>query len=64
MTEKKKSDCIQEFLEKIGPRALTDAEARELHLLRIRAGKDDDISGVIEKLAGSGDAKGKSGNKS
>lgn len=64
MTTGKKSDGIQEFLAKIGPRALTDAEARELHILRIRAGKDDDISGVIEKLAAEADRKEKNGKKS
>lgn len=48
---KKQPDEIQSFLAKIGPRALTDQEAKELQLMRIRAGKGQTASGVIEKLA-------------
>ena len=44
-------DKIQEFLARIGPRELTDAEAKKLHLLHIRAGKSASISGMIAKLA-------------
>jgi len=40
----------QEFLASIGPRPLTDEEARHLHILRIRAGQASSL-GVIEKLA-------------
>jgi hypothetical protein len=45
------SESSHEFLAKIGPRQLTDEEARQLHLLRIREGKASSIIGVIEKLA-------------
>jgi hypothetical protein len=44
------TDKIQEFLRAIGPRELTDEEAKQLHILRIRSGKARS-SGVIEKLA-------------
>ena len=44
------SDPIQAFLARIGLRPLTDAEARQLHILRIRAGKVRS-GGVIAKLA-------------
>lgn len=56
---KKQQDEIQAFLTAIGPRALTDAEAKELHLMRIRAGKGQTMSGVIEKLAREADEKSK-----
>lgn len=45
------TDAVQEFLRKIGPRALTDAEARELHLLRLKSGHTGN-SGVLDVLAG------------
>ena len=44
------SDAVQEFLKAIGPRKLTDEEARQLHLLRIREGHDDGL-GFIQILA-------------
>jgi hypothetical protein len=45
------SERSQEFLARIGPRQLTDAEARQLHMLRIREGKASTITGVITRLA-------------
>jgi hypothetical protein len=53
MTQRHKSmsESSQEFLARIGPRQLTDAEARQLHILRIREGKASSIIGVIERLA-------------
>jgi hypothetical protein len=44
------ADSVQEFLRKIGPRKLTEEEARQLQILRIREGADDD-TGFIEILA-------------
>lgn len=54
---------VQEFLEKIGPRELTDAEAKQLHLLKIREGKASTASGVIEKLAAEAEAADRAGKK-
>lgn len=45
------SESSQTFLARIGPRPLTDAEARQLHILRIREGKASTITGVIARLA-------------
>jgi len=45
------SESRQEFLAKIGPRQLTDAEERQLHLLRIREGQARTITRVFELLA-------------
>lgn len=44
------AETVQEFLKKIGPRRLTDAEARQLHLLRLQEGHRGK-TGVIEILA-------------
>jgi len=44
------SDAVQEFLKKIGPRQLTEEEARQLQLLRLKAGEKG-IGGVIDALA-------------
>ena len=45
------SESSQEFLAKIGPRQLTDEEARQLHMLRVREGQASTITGVIARLA-------------
>lgn len=50
MTEQEK-DPVQEYLDKIGPRPLTHDEARELEIIRIRAGKSQGMSDYVEKLA-------------
>jgi len=43
--------AVADFLAKIGPRTLTDDEARQLKMLRLQYGLDSgDIGGVIEKL--------------
>jgi hypothetical protein len=47
---------VQEFLKKIGPRELTDAEARELQLLRLKEGHKGN-SGVLNILAGKDEKK-------
>ena len=44
-------ESSQVFLARIGSRPLTDAEARQLHMLRISEGKASTITGVIERLA-------------
>ncbi|MDE1153281.1 MAG: hypothetical protein PW788_12155 [Micavibrio sp.] len=53
MTDKKPdidaNAAIAAFLKAIGPRALTDVEARQLKILRLQHGLDD-VGGVIEKL--------------
>lgn len=54
------AESVQEFLKKIGPRKLTDEEARQLQMLRLKEGHDDD-TGFIEILAD--EAKGKKGKK-
>jgi len=41
----------QALLARVGPRQRTDAEARHLPMLRIRAGKASTITGVIVRLA-------------
>jgi len=43
--------AVQAYLAKIGPRALTDEEARELYLIRIRHGEPLAVAGMIEILA-------------
>ena len=43
------SDAVKAFLDKIGPRALTSEEARELQLLRVKLGLDKP-GGVIENI--------------
>ena len=52
------SDSVQEFLKKIGPRKLTDDEARQLQLLRIKEGHPSN-TGFIEILAERAKAKKK-----
>ena len=47
-------DKIEEFLKNIGPRTLTLDEARELHILRLKAG---DTAGIMPS-----DKKDASGN--
>jgi hypothetical protein len=49
---------VEEFLKKIGPRQLTDAEARELQLLRLKEGHKGN-TGVLDILSGKTDEKGK-----
>ncbi len=44
------SDKVKEFLDRIGPRELTPAEARELHILRLKEGATRN-SGVAEALS-------------
>ncbi len=44
-------ESSQAFLARVGPRQLTDAEARHLPMLRIREGKASTITGVIARLA-------------
>jgi hypothetical protein len=44
------ADAVKKFLAAIGPRRLTDEEARQLQMLRIEDGHDDD-TGFIEILA-------------
>ena len=58
--DEKMAETVQEFLKKIGPRKLTDDEARQLQMLRLKEGHDDD-TGFIEILAE--EAKGKKGKK-
>lgn len=54
------AESVQEFLKKIGPRKLTDEEARQLQMLRLKEGHDGD-TGFIEILAD--EARGKKGKK-
>ena len=49
-----KPDAVQEYLRRIGPRALTDAEARELHLLRLKAGATRSIQQEEKRTAQGG----------
>ena len=44
-------ESSQAFLARAGSRQLTDAEARHVHILRIREGKASTITGVIARLA-------------
>ncbi|MBI1216527.1 MAG: hypothetical protein GC185_12010 [Alphaproteobacteria bacterium] len=45
------TDAVQEFLDKIGPRKLTEEEARALRLLKLRAGLAPDDSGLLDKMS-------------
>jgi hypothetical protein len=45
-----KGETVQEFLKRIGPRKLNDAEARYLHFLRLKEGHAGN-TGFIELLA-------------
>ena len=44
------TSAVEEFLKNIGSRPLTDQEARELRLLRIKEGEGGGISGLLDAL--------------
>jgi hypothetical protein len=55
------SEKVEDFLKKIGPRDLTDAEARALLLLRLEEGEEvQGIGGLTTSLA-KGEDKGGTG---
>lgn len=61
--DKQMADAVQEFLKKIGPRELTAAEARELQLLRLKAGHPGN-TGVLDVLSGKDEKKKGKADKS
>ena len=40
---------VQEFLDEIGPRALTAEETRQLHIMRLQEGADGN-SGIADEI--------------
>mgnify|MGYP001195407765 CR=1 FL=1 len=43
-------NSVKDFLEKIGDRPLTEAEVKELHLLKIKAGEVGGFLSLINEL--------------
>jgi len=55
MTKDEALEAMRKLLAGIGPRELTDQEAKQLHILRIRAGKVR-VGNVVGKLLEMADA--------